>query len=201
MPKPHTHPPLYDEVLQLQISKLSQWSYLKENNVKRGEISWSSSNSYGKENRGKITVLVNMNNEISHIELDYNYKDEPRNYKIKLVSIPSNLGTGKIWYFLCPITKERCRKLYLIEGYFLHRKAFKGCMYESQIQTKKWRKMEKLYGCYFDLDNLYAKLFKKGFKKTYKGKPTKKYLKLMKKIRQAERIPIEEIERLMIMGV
>ncbi|MEH6405997.1 MAG: hypothetical protein V7767_01830 [Leeuwenhoekiella sp.] len=73
------------------------------------------------------------------MELDYNYKKEPRNYKVNLVSIPSNIGNGKIWYFLCPETNKRCRNLYSIGGYFLHRKAFKGAMYESQKQSKKWR--------------------------------------------------------------
>ncbi len=115
-----------------------------------------------------------------------------------LVSIPSNLGKGKVWYFVCPHTNKRCRKLYLISGYFLHREAFNGCMYESQTKSKKWREMERVYGSYFKSDECYEELHKKHFKKFYNGKPTKRYLKLMQKISQSERIPKEEIERVMI---
>ena len=63
--------------------------------------------------------------------------DEPRNYKVYLTSTPSNLNRGEIWYFICPQTKKRCRKLYSIGGYFLHREAFNGCMYKIQIESKK----------------------------------------------------------------
>jgi len=87
--------------------------------------------------RGSISINVNTQSEQPYIELDYNYRDKPRNYKVYLTSTPSNLDKGKIWYFLCPHTNKRCRKLYSIGGYFLHREAFKNCMYQSQSQTLK----------------------------------------------------------------
>ena len=134
------------------------------------------------------------------IELDYKYSDEPRNYKVRLVSIPSNLGKGLIWYFLCPETNKRCRKLYSIGGYFLHREAFNGCMYETQTQSKKYRQLDKSLGAFFKTDDLYSQLYQKHFKKTYAGKPTKKYLRILEQIHKAEKIPYGEIERLMING-
>ena len=45
----------------------------------------------------------------------------------------------------------------------------------------------KIYGAYFDADNLYEQLYSKHFKKFYDGKPTKRYLKIMKQINKAER--------------
>ena len=194
MPKPSTYPTLFDEVLQLNISKLKQWGYLEPDQVKSGTLTWSSNGNP----TGSISIRVNINCERTYIELDYKFRDEPRKSKVMLVSIPSNLGKGKVWYFVCPHTNKRCRKLYLISGYFLHREAFNGCMYESQTKSKKWREMEKMFGCYFDSDKCYAELFSKHFKKFYNGKPTKRYLKLMQKISQSERIPKEEIERVMI---
>jgi len=134
------------------------------------------------------------------IELDFKYSDEPRNYKVRLVSIPSNLGKGLIWYFLCPETNKRCRKLYSIGGYFLHREAFNGCMYETQTQSKKYRQLDKSLGAFFKTDDLYSQLYQKHFKKTYAGKPTKKYLRILEQIHKAEKIPYGEIERLMING-
>lgn len=128
--------------------------------------------------------------------MDYKFREEPRNYKVNLVSIPSNLGKGVIWYFLCPETNKRCRKLYSVSGYFLHRQAFRGCMYESQTKSKTWRQIEKVYGSYFDSEKNYELLYSKHFKKFYNGKPTKRYLKLMKRINEADRFTLSEIEQL-----
>ena len=194
MSKPHTFPTLYNEALQISISKLKEWEYLNPEQIKSGTITWSRNGSQ----TGSISIKVNTHSEQPYIELDYKYRDEPRNYKVSLVSKPSNLGKGLIWYFLCPQTNKRCRKLYSIGGYFLHREAFNGCMYETQTQSKKYRQLDKTLGAYFKSDNLYSELYKKNFKKTYAGKPTKRYLKLTQQIQRAESIPYHEIERALI---
>lgn len=194
MPKPHTFPTLYNEALQISISKLKEWEYLNPEQIKSGTLTWSRNGNQ----TGSISIKVNTYSEQPYIELDYKYGDEPRNYKVRLVSMPSNLGKGLIWYFLCPQTKKRCRKLYSIGGYFLHREAFNGCMYETQTQSKKYRQLDKTLGAYFKSDNLYSELYKKNFKKTYAGKPTKKYLRIMEQIQKAESIPYHEIEWAML---
>lgn len=194
MPKPHTFPTLYNEALQIHISKLKGWGYLDPEQIKSGTLNWSRN-----ENpTGSISILVNTFSEQPYIELDYKYRDEPRNYKVFLTSTPSNLNKGEIWYFICPQTKKRCRKLYSIGGYFLHREAFNGCMYEIQTQSKKYRQLDKILVTYFKSDNLYGELYKKNFKKTYAGKPTKMYLRIMEQIQKAESIPYNEIERAML---
>ncbi len=193
MPKPHTFPTLYNEALQISISKLKEWEYLNPEQIKSGTITWSRNGSQ----TGRISIKVNTHSEQPYIELDYKYRDEPRNYKVYLTSTPSNLNKGEIWYFICPQTKKRCRKLYSIGGYFLHREAFNGCMYETQTQSKKYRQLDKTLGAYFEIDNLYEELYKKNFKKTYAGKPTKRYLRIMEQIQKAESIPYHEIERVM----
>ncbi|APU66747.1 hypothetical protein [Christiangramia flava] len=192
MPKNHTFPTLFDEVLQLNISKLKQWEYLKSGQVRTGTITWSRNGT----STGSISIKVNTYSNQPYIELDYKFREEPRNYKVNLVSIPSNLGKGVIWYFLCPETNKRCRKLYSVSGYFLHRQAFRGCMYESQTKSKTWRQIEKVYGSYFDSEKNYELLYSKHFKKFYNGKPTKRYLKLMKRINEADRFTLSEIEQL-----
>ncbi len=194
MPKPHTFPTLYNEALQIHISKLKGWGYLDPEQIKSGTLNWSRNGNP----TGSISIKVNTQTEQPYIELDYLYKGEPRNYKVYLTSTPSNLNKGEIWYFICPQTKKRCRKLYSIGGYFLHREAFNGCMYETQTQSKKYRQLDKTLGAYFKRDNLYSELYKKNFKKTYAGKPTKKYLRIMEQIQKAESIPYHEIERAML---
>ena len=194
MPKPHTFPTLYNEALQIHISKLKGWGYLDPEQIKSGTINWSRNGNP----TGSISIRVNTHSEQPYIELDYNYRDEPRNYKVYLTSTASNLNKGLIWYFVCPETKKRCRKLYSIGGYFLHREAFKGCMYETQTRSKKLRQLDNTLGAYFKIEKLYEQLYKKHFKKTYAGKPTKKYLHLMEQIQKAERVQPYEIERAML---
>jgi len=194
MPKPHTFPTLYNEALQIHISKLKGWGYLNPEQIKCCTLNWSRNGNP----TGSISIKVNTHSEQPYIELDYKYRDEPRNYKVYLTSTPSNLNRGEIWYFICPQTKKRCRKLYSIGGYFLHREAFNGCMYETQTQSKKYRQLDKTLGVYFRTDDLYSQLYQKHFKKTYAGKPTKKYLRIMEQIQKAESIPYHEIERALL---
>lgn len=182
MPKTYTFPTLYNEALQISISKLKEWEYLNPEQIKSGTLNWSSNGNP----TGSISIQVNTHSEQSYIELNYKYRDEPRNYKLSLVTMPSNLGKGLIWYFLCPQTNKRCRKLYSIDGYFLHREAFNGCMYETQTQSKKYRQLDKTLGAYLKEDELYSQLYQKHFKKTYAGKPTKKYLRIIEQIKKAE---------------
>ena len=191
MPKPHTFPVLYNDVLQINITKLKEWEYLNSEQVKSGKITWNRNGN----RTGCISITVSTKSEQPYIELDYKSNDEPRNYKVRLVSIPSNLGKGFIWYFLCPYTNKRCRKLYSIDGYFLHREAFNGCMYESQTRSKNYREMDKSFGAFFKTDELYSQLYQKHFKKFYAGKPTKRYLQIMEQIQKAESIPHNEIEK------
>jgi len=194
MPKPHTFPTLLDAVKTVSISFLTKHRYLKPKQWQRGTITWSSN-----ENKtGSISIRVNTQSEQPYIELDYKYNEAPINYRVQLVSAPSNLGKGFVWYFVCPHTGKRCRKLYLADTYFYHRAAFRGCMYEKQTQSKKSRYLNKTLGVYFRSEQLFEQLYKKHFKKQYAGKPTKKYLKLTQQIQRAERITYHEIERALI---
>ena len=192
MAKPYTFPTLYDEALQIHISKLKEWGYLQPSHIKSGTLTWSVRG----QKRGSISILVNTYNEHHFMVLDYKFNDEDRKYKISLAQVPSNLGKGSMWFFLCPQTGKLCRKLYSIGGYFFHREAFKGCMYESQTQSKHYRSLKKIYGTYLQADNVYEQLFSKNFKSHYAGKPTKKYVKLTKMVGQIEKLSLREIEEM-----
>lgn len=193
MPKPATYPYLFDEALQMNVTKLKKWGYLEPGHVLSATLRWGNNENL----RGSISITVNTKAQRPFIELDYKFRDEPRKYHVYLTTKPSNLGNGNIWYFICPATGKLCRKLYCLGGYFLHREAFKGYMYESQIFSKKWREMDKLYSAFFN-ERIYEQIYKKHLKKTYAGKPTKKYAKLMIELAKAERISVDDIERLMI---
>jgi hypothetical protein len=187
MPKPHTLPTLFDEVKTVEISFLKKHGYLEPNQIREGIISWSRNG----QKTGSISIMVNTKDNISSIELDYKCNNEPIKYKVSIIDIPSNLGKGKVNLFQCPRTHKLCRKLYLADTYFLHRSAFNGCMYECQTQPKKIRGLNDALGTYLKAEQYYTQLNKKHFKKTYAGKPTKKYLWLMERINRAESIVIE----------
>lgn len=197
MPKFPTLPPLYDEVLQLSITNLKRDGFLKPDFHVNGITTWSCNGN----KTGSIGIEVNTKGERPYVELNYQYKDEPRKYKIRLVTVLSNLGKGNIWYFLCPQTNKRCRKLYSIGGYFYHREAFNGCMYETQTRSKQMRRIDKSFGAYFRAESFYKELNKKHFKRTYAGEPTKRYLWLMEQIQKAEKVTAHDIESAMLFGV
>ncbi len=177
MPKPRTFPTLYDELKTVSISFLAKHGYLKPNQWKGGSINWSRNGN----NTGSISIKVCTQPENSFIELDYNCNKSPINYRVQLISTPSNLGKGVVWYFVCPYTGKRCRKLYLADTYFYHRSAFRGCMYEKQTYSKKNRLYFRQLQILFDEENDLCKSNKKHNKTFYKGKPTKRLLKTMKK--------------------
>ncbi len=189
MPRISTLPTLYDEVKQIHLSELKAWKYLAPNQHKSGTITWSH-NGYQTDS---IDITINTRSAIPYLELDYNYGDEPRNYRVSLVSVPSNLGKGKVWYFLCPYTEKRCRKLYSVGGYFLHREAFNGVMYDSQRHSARNRLLVRLFD-QSQTEAVYDELYSKHFKRHYAGRPTKRYLKLVKKLRQAERFSSHDIQ-------
>jgi hypothetical protein len=138
------------------------------------------------ERTGSISVRLDMFKMI--LFLDYKYGDEPRKYEIDIVSVPSNLGKGDVYYFQCPKTFKRCRILYSIGGYFLHREAFDNAMYDTQTTSKRNRAMCRLFDSYRKSENKYIETQKKHFKKHYAGKPTKRYLKALKEMRKAEHL-------------
>ncbi len=187
MPKPYTFPTLYDDLKTVTISFLTKHGYLKPNQWKSGKISWYSN---GNET-GSISIWVNTQTESNYIELDYKCKEALINYRVQLVTATSNLGKGVVWYFVCPLTGKRCRKLYLANCHFYHRSAFKSCMYEKQTLSKKSRQFEKTMETLFRTDQLFEHLNKKHFKKQYAGKPTRKYLQITSQIRK-----IEEMKRI-----
>jgi uncharacterized protein Yka (UPF0111/DUF47 family) len=56
------------------------------------------------------------------------------------------------------------------------------------------REWIKMFGMMLD-DEVYQQLYKKHFRSHYRGKPTKRYLQLMKIIEQRENVNIDDFER------
>jgi len=74
-----------------------------------------------KQITGSISIAVDTFSESPCLELDYKLDGKPINYKVDLVNVPSNIGKGVVWFFVCPMTGKKCRKLYLVDTYFTSR--------------------------------------------------------------------------------
>lgn len=184
-------PDILNECDTVSITSLSQWGYFKPGKIQRGIITWSRSGI----KLGCIDIAVNSNIESPYLELDYCYRQAPIKYRVQLVSMPSNIGKGRVWYFLCPVTGKRCRKLYRVGPKFLHREAHTspGCMYETQTYSSRNRFLVRQYDKLFGKEKAYEQIHKKHFKTHYAGKPTKRYLKLLKKIEQSKGISLSAL--------
>ena len=172
MAKTCTFPDLYDEAKTLSITSLKKWGYLEASQIKTGTVTWSR----GERKTGSIGIAVYAVGKEWYINLQYTSNGKNIDYKVNLVSIPSNLGIGKVWYFLCLKTGKQCRKLYLIDTLFLHRDAHAGC-YSIQTYSKNMRGLFKKW----NQETAIEAIYEKHFKKFYNGKPTKRYRRLLDK--------------------
>jgi hypothetical protein len=185
MPRVGYYPAPKESYNSLKISNLID--HIKKFHYCSLTVSWG--------NGASIGIIIDPREE-PHIILNYLWNGESKNYRVNLVSIPSNLNNGRVWYFVCPTTGKRCRKLYCHNGIFKHQRALSGVMYNSQLRSKKTRMLETLFEDHFKEGEYYQKLYRKNFKKFYNGKPTKKYIKLSEGIKRAQNITVEDIERL-----
>ena len=131
--------------------------------------------------QAEVQMHINAVNTHPFISLMYILDGWQKNYRINLVSGPFRQNCEPQWYFICPLTGIRCRKLYFSDGYFSHRKAIKGA-YSRQIETRTVRKsiiqVEKICA----LGKMLEKVNAPWFRKTYAGKPTRACNRILRAI-------------------
>jgi hypothetical protein len=154
---------------RLDLSYFLKKGFFKPNSEFIGTLSWS--------NGGNIRIEACINGEDRYLRLKYTcstYSQEETDYdyKIFLTSIPSNLGRGEVWYFVCPVTGERARKLYSCYNSCIwkSRAAYRNRIYyNSQLSSKLDYYNDKYWHCY----KVMEKLQKMQKRKFYKGKKTR----------------------------
>jgi hypothetical protein len=163
MPKPMTMPYIIDEAKDISIINLRKWKYLKPYTYKTGIVSWSRNGI----KTSTMNIIVQMQKDRGVLTLDYKCNGTKYNYNIQIISKPSNLGKGNVFYFICPFTFKTCRKLNLYSEHFIHRSAIKDGMYSKQIESKKYRQIDRVYGSYFKREKYFDILYSKNFKRSY----------------------------------
>ena len=133
--------------------------------------------------------------------LSYSYSNEERlDYSIQAIAIPTNLGIGKRWYFICPKTKKRCLKLIRPQNelYFLHRTAFPKVLYQKQRFSRKDWAFIRLFEMVFEADKLEMKIREPYRKKHYRGKPTPLKKKLIARNKKDLNFDIDAYDELFL---
>ncbi|WP_040006435.1 hypothetical protein [Fibrisoma limi] len=179
----------YDDLKKLTLADLKRLGLMVPQHQASSTIKWTRRG----ETTGEISVLVSLFKTSGYVEFDYTYnRQEQMNYRVQLVQLPSNLRKGHVWYFICPLTGERCRTLYQAGKYFASRKTLKGTLYESQTYSKQYRWYDKTFGPTFKAERAYNELLKPYAKTHYRGKPTPKAKKVMKWEKAEEQAKVRE---------
>lgn len=168
---------ILDQLKTLSIADLKRMGYMKPGR-RYGNVRWSCKG----ETTGTVTIVVEIGPACGYVDFSYihNHEQEYR-YRVQLTSIPTNLGIGRRWYFICPQTGKRCAKLFLGNGYFQHRTGIPGALYSSQTESGFYRSLAKYW-------RDYDRQFTPYMKTHYRGKPTKRYLLTRIAARKADRL-------------
>jgi len=179
MPKQSLGGVILDEVPQIDIAFLRECGYMKPNQRAGGTISWATGPS--------IRIEVDMITRF--VAFTGGAEDTTR--LVCLEARRSNLGKGLVWFFICPATRKRCRKLYGINDRFLSRHAFPSAMYRSQAESKRDRGLRRyitLAGTTKNPKLVWDLFNRKLYRAYYNGKPTKRYLAYLERKRKIEHV-------------
>jgi hypothetical protein len=190
MPRPSTYPITYEDCKSIEIKILKKNNYLQSNQINKCIIRWY----INEETTGRLQVIVNTMTDKPYVVLNYKLNEQSIQYKVQLVNERSNLGLGEIWYFICPFTNKRCKKLYLLNKYFSHRNRFKGVFYEKQLLSKSNRKSLGIFRKIDQIKDAIEETKSKNFRRYYNKIKTKRLVKLSKVINQE--IDIKEINNI-----
>jgi hypothetical protein len=174
----------------MSISDLKKLGYLTPHCVRSGVVSWG-------DGFARIGITTDTSPADPRIELNYTKGGREISYRLMLIPKPSNLGRGTVWYFRCGVSGKLCRKLYLIGDRFVHREAYAGVMYDSQVQSKKYRAIQTTFGPLFKVDKADEEIHKPYYKTHYRGRPTRKYRQILKLQQRAWNVNVEDIDRIL----
>lgn len=193
MPRHSTDPILFNKVPRLDIRQLKRQGLIRPAHKASTSIVWRS---HDGAMIFEVFVKVATTNR-PHVDLIYEHYNERIKYRVHLEALRYGLG-GRNWYFRCPRTGTRCSVLHFVNGYFVHRTAFKGCFYEIQTKSHSDRQTMRIYKRAIRGDKAKEQMRQRYFKSHYAGKPTKRYLRLMEDIGESKKVSQTDVELLYI---
>lgn len=161
-----------EDYRQLDLTGCYNMGFFVPNALVKGNIVW--------RRDGEVTGSISFSTDLRSKEhptalLSYTYNGREINDVINLKWQRSNLnerlnGVYGYYYFVCPVTGVKCRKLYLRGGRFISRTAL-GALYDKQTESKRERNsiLNKVIEAELEFDTLMTENYKK---RTYRGKLT-----------------------------
>lgn len=169
MGRPSSGALIFEGATRISISYLIRRGYIRKGRVYSGVLSWTNghnigfrSHYYGSERYFQLNYTTGSREDLICHE-----------HKIRLASIPSNLGKGEVLYFVCPVSTRLCRFLIFSNHnrMFVCREALAGrAFYESQTSSKLDLENDRYWSIRRKLDRLSSSR-KETF--IYKGKKTR----------------------------
>ena len=153
-----------NEAMRLDINYLRKKSVIVPGQAREGVMKWT--------NGASVHLLSHLMNEDFYIRLKYRYTSydgEVKNYdyKIYLTTVPSNLGIGEIYYFICPVDYCRCRILYncYYSGIWKSRTAYHNRIYYPSQESSKYSYYnDRYWATNKQLDELYPQVVKTHYR-------------------------------------
>lgn len=162
------------ECKRIELKQLFKRGYFKKGYEMQGSFAWTDGSS--------ITIKSSLSGKNSYIQLIYSITNKAGekkdyDYKVQIVFVPSNIGKGEIMYFVCPVSRKRCRTLY--KGYdcpiWKCREAYQNRIYyPGQLSSKKSRYNDR----YWELEKQIKELSNQRRTDKYNGHSTKRALRL-----------------------
>jgi hypothetical protein len=181
MGRKHTGAVVTTECQRIELSYLLKKGLFPRDGRRYSTLTWSGG--------GSIMICANNSPDKKYIELTYtvHYRGTGTKvdqcYRVYIDSVPSNLGKGEVYYFICPSTGIRCRVLYMAYGSqrWKCRQAYNDRIYYPLQQCSK---LDKYNTKYWALDKRLYEGERKRVNATYRGKPSKTSQQQAKLIRQ-----------------
>lgn len=161
------------EAMRLELSFLLKEGYIEFGRKTHKEIFWNINGIP----TGDVAIECSYTDNEKWIRLYYVKNEKTLDYKIYLEEINSNLGKGKVLYFVCPQSGKRCRILYMTYGsdIFKSRESYQHRLYYG---TQKCSKREYWNTRYFELKDRLDKLWSETRTHTHNGIVTKRIKRL-----------------------
>lgn len=173
------------------VADLKRLGYLQEYTAVSGRLVWSRD--------GEAVASVGAATDtrgVPVLKLSYTYYGEPRDMTIYLRWKNSNLnpesGHG-YYYFVCPQTGTLCRKLYLVDGWFMSRAAFKPLYPQQRLSHEKRENSLAWFDSVARVDDLRAERYRR---ETYNGKITPYGRRVRKAMEKRDRLESLSVQRL-----
>lgn len=172
---------IVENSLKLSASSFKKWGcFDNPNQFRSGTVKWG----YGESEHARIDYELNLN--VYGLRLMYKYRVcdgewKDQDYYVEIVSTPCYFGGLRYW-FKCPSCGIRVGCLYSVSGYFACRKC-NNLAYESNNELKSARRYEPIFRLYKLEDKVEALRVR-----YYKGKPTKRFANLSRKMDECWRV-------------